>query len=114
MRKFKFYKDPDNSWYIDLPEWTGSKASLEMVSGADTMLEYLSEGSNEVYAYLSEEYFENSDKIEFIRETDEIGEGAFYKITSFRGVEINVNMWLCGVTEWLYKKYPKVIYIQTI
>ncbi|MFN4885339.1 MAG: DUF6717 family protein, partial [Bacteroidota bacterium] len=26
-------------WYIDLPEWSGPRANLEMVAGADTMLD---------------------------------------------------------------------------
>jgi len=36
MRTFRFYKDTDG-WFVDLPEWTGEKWELEMVSGADTL-----------------------------------------------------------------------------
>jgi len=35
-RKLKFYKEADERWYVELPEWEGSKADLEMVAGADT------------------------------------------------------------------------------
>ncbi len=37
MKKFKFNKEAQNRWYIELPEWTGSKSELEMVFGADTL-----------------------------------------------------------------------------
>lgn len=87
MRKLKFYKESDNRWYVDLPDWNGSKAELEMVSGADIMLEYMAEGENHVWITLSEEYFENSDKLEFIRIATEIDNGAFYKLNKYRGAE---------------------------
>ena len=41
MREFKFYKDPEHRWYVDLPEWEGEKDNLEMVLGADSFLEIL-------------------------------------------------------------------------
>ncbi len=112
MRKFKFYKEPDGKWFVDLPEWTGEKAALQMVIGADTMLDYMAEGENEVNAYISEEhFFAGADVLEFIRETTEVGEGATYILKKYRGVELNLEMWLCGVTHFLFKSYPKNIYI---
>lgn len=53
-RKLKFYKEADERWYVELPEWKGSKADLEMVAGADTMLNYMSEGEDHINLYLSE------------------------------------------------------------
>ena len=44
MRNYKFYKEETGRWYVDLPEWEGEKAELEMVLGADTFLEILSQG----------------------------------------------------------------------
>jgi hypothetical protein len=44
MESFRFYKDPDGRWYVDLPEYQGSKQDLEMVSGADAFLEILAQG----------------------------------------------------------------------
>ena len=35
-------------WYIDLPEWQGPRANLEMVMGADVMLDVLSTGNERV------------------------------------------------------------------
>jgi hypothetical protein len=35
-------------WYIDIPEWQGPRANLEMVAGADTMLEVFANGQERV------------------------------------------------------------------
>ena len=78
MKRLKFYKESDNRWYVDLPEWIGSKAELEMVAGADSMLEYMAEGERQVWLVLSEKEFENADKLEFLRLATEIENGAFY------------------------------------
>ncbi len=58
MRRFRFYKDELNRWYVDLPEWEGDQAELEMVCGADTMLDILAQGDGEVRLTLSLEPIE--------------------------------------------------------
>ena len=61
MKRLRLYKEEDNRWYVDLPDWTGSKSDLEMVAGADAMLDYFAEGENSIWLYISDEYFANSD-----------------------------------------------------
>ena len=75
MKLLKFYKENDNRWFVNLPEWKGNKDDLEMVMGADTMLDYISDGENEVFLYLStndkkNHKFKNDFKYEltFVRE----------------------------------------------
>lgn len=114
MRKLKFCKETDNRWYVELPEWEGSKSDLEMVAGADTMLEYMAEGESEVCLYLSIDEFENSDKLEFIRLAKELSNGAYYRFDKFRGIDINLEMWLCDVTLFVFGKFPKTIYVANI
>lgn len=111
MKRLKFYKESDNRWYVDLPEWTGSKAELEMVSGADSMLEYMAEGEGQVWLVLSEQEFENADKLEFLRLATEIENGAFYKLDKYRGIEIGLEMWLCDVTKFVFGDFPKTIFL---
>lgn len=111
MRRLKFYKESDNRWYVDLPEWIGSKAELEMVAGADAMLEYMAEGEDHVWLILSKEEFENADKLDFLRLATEIENGAFYKLQNYRGVEIGLEMWLCDVTKFVFDDFPKTIFI---
>ena len=110
MKRFRFYKESDGRWYVDLPEWTGDKANLEMVSGADLMLNMIAEGESETYLSLSEEYFEGSNKLEFINLTTELGEGATYKLHNYQGVIMDFDIWLCGVTTFVFGNYPKIIY----
>jgi hypothetical protein len=111
MKKLKFYKEIDGRWYVDLPEWTGSKAELEMVAGADKVLDYMSEGDGEVYLRLSEQEFENADKLEFLGLATDIENGAFYKLDKYQGVELNREMWLCDVTKFVFGYFPKNIWV---
>ena len=111
MKRLKFYKESDNRWYVDLPEWEGSKAELEMVAGADSMLEYMAEGEAQVWIVLSEQEFENADKLEFLRLATEIENGAFYKLDKYRGIEIGLEMWLCDVTKFVFGDFPKMIFL---
>jgi len=113
MKRLRFYKECDNRWYIDLPEWTGSKAELEMVAGADSMLEYVAEGEGQVWLILSVDEFENADKLEYIRLATEIENGAFYKLDKYRGVEVGAEMWLCDVTKFVFGDFPKTIFLST-
>lgn len=114
MERLKFYKETDNRWYVDLPNWTGTKAELEMVAGADTMLDYMAEDTNEVILCVSEEPFEGSDELVFLNNADDIGEGAYYKLSIYKGIDINLEMWLCNVTSWVFGKFPKSIFITSI
>jgi hypothetical protein len=113
-QKFKFYKEPDNRWYIDLPGFEGDQAELEMVAGADTMLDIISEGMDSVKLLLSTEYFVNSDTLEFIRLAYEYGNGAFYLLKEMRGIEFNMEIWLCSVTTYVFGDYPPEIYFSKI
>jgi hypothetical protein len=112
--KLRFYKEKDNRWYVDLPEWEGSKAELEMVAGADSMLEYMAEGEAQVWIVLSEQEFENADKLEFLRLATEIENGAFYKLNKYRGIEIGLEMWLCDVTKFVFGDFPSIIFISPV
>lgn len=112
MRKFKFYKESDNRWYVDLPEWTGTKADLEMVAGADAMLEYMAEGNNEVSLYISEQEFDGCDHLRLECKADDIGSGAYYFMQKYRGIQIDLRMWLCDVVLFVFDgKFPTSIFI---
>lgn len=114
MEKFKFYKEWDHRWYIDLPSWTGSKADLEMVANADSMLEFMAQGQNEIWVNISDTEFVNANKLIFVRNADEIGNGAFYILNQYQGIDLNLEMWLCDVTKFVFGDFPNVIYISVI
>lgn len=110
MKRYKFEKESNNNWYVVLPEWTGAKAELQMVAGADTMLDIMSEGEDFVYLYLSLESFEGCSELIKLRDTPEIG-GADYVLHSFRGIEYHLELWLCDVTAFVFGHMPNKIYI---
>ena len=114
-RNFRFYRVPETGrWYVDLPEWEGEVADLEMVMGADTFLDILAQGEDQVFVTLSVVPEEGDDKLVLIEpgklEGPEMGEGAWYKLESYRGIEYGLSMWLCDVTTFVFGYFPKEIY----
>jgi hypothetical protein len=110
IREFKFYKD-EGGWFVDLPGWEGNKADLAMVSGADTMLDIISQGENDIMVLLSTEEFDGSNRLEFLRESPEMGEGSWYLMKTYKGIEYNLELWLCDVTIFVFGEFPKNIYV---
>ena len=107
MKNLKFKKEEDNKWYIDLPEWTGDKADLEMVAGADTLLDILSNNTDSLSIEVSEEPIENAIRLKKLRN---IYGGADYKVENVSGVD---RAWLCKVTKFVYGGYmPHNLFIK--
>ena len=67
IKDFRFYKEVTGRWYVDLPEWEGAKDDLEMVAGADTFLEILSQGEGITNVTLSDNVYEGSYMLEMQR-----------------------------------------------
>ena len=111
MRNYKFYKEETGRWYVDLPEWEGEKAELEMVSGADTFLEILSQGEQTVNVVLSTVPFDGSDVLELHREDEIIG-GGWYQLLEYMSIPYELEMWLCEVTRFVFGELPKSIYFK--
>lgn len=109
MKNYRFYIEEDGRWFIDLPEWTGEKAELQMVAGADIMLDsFLTTNSNDVWLTISEDEFEGSQKLVFIATADDIQNGAYYVLESQ-----GLYMWLCDVTKFVFGGYfPETIYLK--
>ena len=107
MKLLRFYKE-EKKWYIDLPEWTGRKSALQMVSGADTMLAYMAEGKNEVSVYVSTEEHEDFNCLELINIC--WFNGAYYRVIMYEKYYINLKMWLCNVTKHVLGEFPEKIY----
>ena len=110
----RFYKDPDTRWYADLPSWEGPKSDLEMVMGADTMLEILSQGDGEVTLDMTINQEPGYEMLIFSHETPDLGEGAYYLMDSYMSIEFNLPIWLCDVTKFVFGDFPKIIYFNKI
>jgi hypothetical protein len=104
MTEHSFSKE-NNRWYIDLPEWTGSKSSLQMVMGADTMLDLMAKGDTHVSVQISFEPI--PDSIHLRRGIPAFG-GRMYKATMNGQTK---TIWLCEVTKFVFNEFPKHMYI---
>jgi hypothetical protein len=111
---FTFNKESNGNWYIDLQSWQGDKADLQMVMGADTMLERFSEGENTVKLLISEHDFENSYLLKKGKETPEYGGGAYYHLYDSQD-EFIIDVWLCKVTNFVFNdKLPDNIFVHPV
>ena len=103
-----FNKEKSGRWYIYLPDWGGPKAALEMVAGADTLLDSLCNGEDTVILYVDTKLFSDADKT-LTYETPQVnGDGAFYL------TETSERVWLCGVTEFVFGVMPPKIFCKVI
>lgn len=110
-RECLFERDPDNRWYIVLPEWTGEREELEMVAGADKMLDVIAKGADTCKITMSDQGFGNADLL-ILTDVPESG-GAYYLLPEWKGVPYNIQMWLCDVTLFVFDgKFPHVIYLE--
>jgi hypothetical protein len=116
MKKYSFYRDEDNRWYINLPEFIeqgGSKEELEMVSGADTFLHILSSGSDKVSLLISNQPFIDSEQLHLdYTDPDNPLEGAYYWLLEYKKETFSLKIWLCSVTLFVLGEYPDVIYFK--
>lgn len=108
MKKLKFNRE-DNNWYIDLPDWTGTKGELQMVAGADLFLDKLDEDFEDTVEVLADvKEFDGWD-IRLKKSFNSFG-GAIYTV---KGAEFGLPIWLCAVTKYVFDNtLPKLIYIK--
>jgi hypothetical protein len=91
MKQHRFIRE-GGEWYIDLPEYLeqgGSKGDLQMVSGADTMLDIIAEKKDEVILQIHIRPFEGADELTLTELCDPILGGGYYHMKQFEGREIN-------------------------
>ena len=117
MITLMFYKDYKGDWFVDLPSWKGDKEELQMVSGADTLLDIISnnnfnsENFLKINIFQNEKHFKNSNK-EFyalIRDNKETESGSYYKVKHSSNL-IKFDIWLCNVTKFVFGYFPDVLY----
>lgn len=114
MNTYRFIKE-ERDWFIDLPEYLengGSKGDLQMVEGADKMLDFISEGKNAVSLTIDRVSFDGSDELKLIERCDPFVGGGYYNLQTFEGKEMNQTMWLCAVTEYVFGDLPEQIFIK--
>ena len=115
MKTHTFYKEAYGGWFIDLPAYLeagGSKGDLAMVAGADTMLDIVAGKNEQVTITMHTKPFDGADKLQLVRLCEPSMGGGYYYMQSFEGKEVSREMWLCGVTEFVFGNMPQHIYVR--
>lgn len=104
-------------WYADIPVWPGPRSACAMVCGADTLLDILSDGNERVTLRLclDPKHLRGGDAVsgvlDYVR-PDGMGDGADYVYK--RDGEPQFELWLCGVTEFVFGFMPERIYFEVV
>lgn len=116
MRTFHFHQEPHNhnAWYVDLPEYVGPREDLEMVYGASTFLDMISEGTGKASVCVSSTYFEGSDQLVLLTDQATMPSGAIYLLETFRGIDIHHELFLCEVMLFVFGQYPEQLFISVV
>ena len=104
----KFVRE-NGGWFIDLPEWTGAKADLAMVSGADTFLDFISAGKSRVFVDVAMKKPVRGAEtwLTLVMEKEDGGGG------NYRVLGLEHRMWLCSVTKFVFGgKLPRKLYFR--
>jgi hypothetical protein len=116
MKQHRFIRE-NSGWFIDLPEYIargGSKADLEMISGADTMLDIIAAGKNEVTLKIDTAPFDNADELILTELCDPVLGGGYYHMNQFENKDVNKDLWLCEVTRFVFNDIPARIYVKRL
>lgn len=114
MNSYKFYKI-NQCWYIDLPEFIeqgGSIEDLQMVEGADRLLDIIAAGAAEVMINISAEPIEDAAILQLTERCDPLIGGGYYFIQQYQQQPINLTVWLCNVTTFVFGNLPERIFIK--
>ena len=106
-----FEKWEDGRWFVVLPDYDGDQEDLEMVDGADKLLDILTTDGLYVTLNVSLENPNNDMYILKLVKHDEIG--ATYEVTN-HGRFLNKDIWLCNVVHNIFGEHPEIIYFEPI
>ena len=107
----------EGRWFIHLPEYTElgyNSADLEMVDGAHKLLNSISCGRNRLIVRISTEAFDGADVLELVELCEGAGGGAFYRMSTCNGIEVNTTMWICDIPLFIFGDMPPRIYVQRV
>lgn len=116
MQTHTFIKE-DSKWFIDLPEYIangGAKGDLQMVEGADTMLDTIAGAEDRVTIAMDDLSFNGADELSLLEICDPVIGGGIYLMESFEGNKVNQQMWLCAVTQFVFGYMPEKIFVRRV
>jgi len=114
MRSHQFIKT-GWEWFIDLPEYLeqgGTQGDLQMVEGADKMLDMMAGDADSVILSIAKDSFDNADLLVLTEKCDPYIGGGYYFMEYYEGKEVRRTMWLCQVTEFVFGGLPEKIFVR--
>ena len=114
MNTYTFIKK-DGNWQLQLSSHTykdGKNAYVDLTDGANTMLNFLSAGKNEVSVLLEKEPFDNADVLELQQRCEPFLQGGYYLLHEYNGEVIDQSMWLSDVPKVVFGSIPEKIYFR--
>jgi len=107
--KFEFEKEEDGKWYAIIPDWPYDHEELEMVDGADELLDSLTSDNRLVSMEVETEEPETGEYVTFSM-IDHDDYGGTY-VTEDPRMEVQ-QIWLCNVTHFVFNgEHPEMLYI---
>jgi hypothetical protein len=104
-----FEKWEDGRWFVVLPQYDGDQEDLEMIDGADNLLDYLTKDGLYVSIDVSLEDNGDDPTVLTLVAHDEIG--GTYKVDNLEGFKEDV--WLCNVVHYVFGEHPEVLFFKT-
>jgi len=116
--RVQFNKERDGCWYVDFPHWPFSHDNLTMVSGADKMLELLSNG--DLFVVMSvipaKKKEQHNGYIELEQTEYSLFGGSTYQVKFEPFIQRfkRDTLWICPVTLFVLGHYPRFIYVKKV
>ena len=116
--RIQFNKEKDGCWYVDFPHWPFSHDNLAMVSGADKMLDLLSDGVSlvKVSVIPAKKKEQHNGYIELEQTEHSLFGGSTYQVKYEPFIQRfkRDTLWICPVTLFVLGRYPKFIYVKRL
>ena len=110
-KELRFYRS-GTEWFADVPQHT--KAENQMVAGADTLLDRVSNGADEVFVVLSSDIPNPGEWKLHLHIVEHDKYGATYRVKA-AGQEGFHLAWLCNVAHTVFGgEHPTDIYVHSI
>lgn len=107
-----FVKEADDCWYADIKNWPSLfHSNLEMVAGADDLLEALDNGEGYVRVEVAMDPADKRDWFKMIK-ISQTDMGATYKVLycdRYQG-----KAWLCNVGKFVMGKHPDALFVKQL
>lgn len=109
MKRLTFEKWENGKWFVVLPEYEGAQEDLEMVDGADKLLDFLT--IDGLYVRLKTDLEEQAgwNYLQLVAH-DELG--GTYQVNTVG--DFDDDVWLCNVVHEIFGEHPDTIWFNCI